>query len=67
MVPRYWREIVGLVTSVEQWTENPRVGSSNPPLATNFFKSIPERLGNTFAVAGCKTTDDVRGALGMSE
>ena len=25
---------------VEQWTENPRVGGSNPPLGTTFFLAI---------------------------
>jgi hypothetical protein len=28
--------------SVEQWTENPRVGGSIPPLATIPFRSIPK-------------------------
>ena len=25
---------------VEQWTENPRVGGSNPPLGTTFFPEL---------------------------
>ena len=31
--------------SVEQWTENPRVGGSIPPLATkSLSKAVPGRL-----------------------
>ena len=26
---------------VEQWTENPRVGGSNPPLGTTFSRKLP--------------------------
>tara|TARA_B100000282_G_scaffold132746_1_gene95108 strand:+ start:301 stop:441 length:141 start_codon:yes stop_codon:yes gene_type:complete len=29
---------------VEQWTENPRVGGSNPPLGTTFSKKKPAFL-----------------------
>ena len=31
-------------SGVEQWTENPRVGGSNPPPGTTFFKKKLPKL-----------------------
>ena len=41
-IRRFNKQPFGQVAqSVEQWTENPRVGGSIPPLATNHINGLP--------------------------
>jgi len=35
-----WSRYAQVAQLVEQWTENPRVGGSNPPLGTIYFPLI---------------------------